>query len=74
MADESSDADIEKLMVSLQSVNDATTVDDKHPLEHTWTMWFDNPLAKHVAGIPYGHTLRRIHTFNTVEDFWWWVS
>merc|ERR1712118_34579 len=41
----------------------------KHPLEHGWTLWFDNPSGKqnHTT---WGQTLRSVHTFNSVEDFW----
>ncbi len=42
----------------------------KHPLEHKWTLWFDNPQAKQSI-TKYGSTLKSIYTFDTVEDFWW---
>ncbi|PKA54106.1 Eukaryotic translation initiation factor 4E-1 [Apostasia shenzhenica] len=40
-----------------------------HSLEHAWTFWFDNPSAKskHAA---WGSSIRPVHTFATVEDFW----
>mmetsp|Transcript_11476 Transcript_11476/g.20290 ORF Transcript_11476/g.20290 Transcript_11476/m.20290 type:complete len:209 (+) Transcript_11476:65-691(+) len=41
----------------------------KHPLEHRWTLWFDNPQAKQSLN-KYGTTLRSVYTFDTVEDFW----
>lgn len=41
----------------------------KHPLEHKWTLWFDNPQAKQTVN-KYGKTLKAIYTFDTVEDFW----
>jgi translation initiation factor 4E len=41
----------------------------KHPLEHRWTLWFDNPLTKQTTN-KYGQTLRAVYTFDTVEDFW----
>lgn len=41
----------------------------KHPLEHSWTFWFDNPSAKSKAAA-WGSTIRPIYTFSTVEDFW----
>lgn len=40
-----------------------------HPLEHSWTFWFDNPAAK-AKQAAWGSSLRPIHTFSTVEDFW----
>ncbi|MCL7039600.1 hypothetical protein MKW94_025130 [Papaver nudicaule] len=40
-----------------------------HPLEHSWTFWFDNPAAK-GKGAAWGNSLRSVHTFATVEEFW----
>ena len=42
----------------------------KHPLEHTWTLWFDNPNGRQKQ-TTWGQTLRSVDTFSTVEDFWW---
>ena len=42
----------------------------KHPLEHRWTLWFDNPTQKQNQRA-YGQSLRSVYTFDTVEDFWW---
>ncbi|GAA0176122.1 translation initiation factor [Lithospermum erythrorhizon] len=41
----------------------------KHPLEHSWTFWFDNPQTKSKQ-VPWGSSIRPIYTFSTVEDFW----
>lgn len=41
----------------------------KHPLEHRWTLWYDNPLQKQTTN-KYGQTLRAVFSFDTVEDFW----
>lgn len=41
----------------------------KHPLEHSWTFWFDNPSAKSKQAA-WGSSIRPIYTFSTVEDFW----
>eukprot|EP00218_Dolichomastix_sp_CCMP3274_P002400 CAMPEP_0170161960 /NCGR_PEP_ID=MMETSP0033_2-20121228/76842_1 /TAXON_ID=195969 /ORGANISM="Dolichomastix tenuilepis, Strain CCMP3274" /LENGTH=198 /DNA_ID=CAMNT_0010399585 /DNA_START=58 /DNA_END=654 /DNA_ORIENTATION=- len=41
----------------------------KHPLEHTWSLWYDNPAGKQKQST-WGSTLRMVYTFNTVEDFW----
>lgn len=40
-----------------------------HPLEHSWTFWFDNPLAKSKQAA-WGSSMRPIYTFATVEEFW----
>ncbi len=42
----------------------------KHPLEHEWTLWFDNPTGKQSIN-KFGQGLRQVYSFNTVEDFWW---
>ncbi|XP_026662176.1 eukaryotic translation initiation factor 4E-1-like [Phoenix dactylifera] len=40
-----------------------------HPLEHSWTFWFDNPSAKSKQAA-WGSSIRPVHTFSTVEgDF-----
>jgi translation initiation factor 4E len=41
----------------------------KHPLEHSWTLWFDNPKGSQSKNT-WGQTLRAVYTFSTVEDFW----
>lgn len=43
--------------------------DNKHFLEHKWTLWFDNPSGKQTVQ-KFGQGLRSIFTFETVEDFW----
>ncbi|XP_020590279.1 eukaryotic translation initiation factor 4E-1-like isoform X1 [Phalaenopsis equestris] len=40
-----------------------------HPLQHSWTFWFDNPSAKSKQAA-WGNSIRPIHTFDSVEDFW----
>ncbi|KAJ8549050.1 hypothetical protein K7X08_032757 [Anisodus acutangulus] len=42
---------------------------EKHPLEHSWTFWFDNPMAKSRKAA-WGSSLRNVYTFSTVEEFW----
>lgn len=44
-------------------------VHESHPLEHSWTFWFDNPSAKSKQAA-WGSSLRPIYTFSTVEEFW----
>ncbi|XP_012848727.1 PREDICTED: eukaryotic translation initiation factor 4E-1-like isoform X2 [Erythranthe guttata] len=41
----------------------------RHPLEHSWTFWFDNPSAKNKQAA-WGSSIRPIFTFSSVEDFW----
>ncbi|KAI3719720.1 hypothetical protein L6452_20622 [Arctium lappa] len=41
----------------------------QHPLEHSWTFWFDSPAAK-TKQVAWGSSLRPIYTFSTVEEFW----
>jgi len=45
----------------------------KHPLEHSWTFWFDNPNGKQKQAT-WGSSLRPVYTFHTVEEFWWYVK
>ncbi|XP_028791998.1 eukaryotic translation initiation factor 4E-1-like [Neltuma alba] len=40
-----------------------------HPLEHSWTFWFDNPSAKSKQAA-WGSSIRPVYTFATVEEFW----
>ncbi|GFZ07160.1 hypothetical protein Acr_19g0000970 [Actinidia rufa] len=47
----------------------AGVVAEEHPLEHSWTFWFDNRKPK-TKGAAWGSSLRRIYTFSTVEEFW----
>lgn len=42
---------------------------EKHPLENSWTFWFDNPSAK-TKQTAWGSNMRPVYTFSTVEDFW----
>jgi translation initiation factor 4E len=41
----------------------------KHPLQHRWTMWYDNA-GKRTSQSSWGDHLRKIVTIDTVEDFW----
>nr|QIZ03081.1 eukaryotic translation initiation factor 4E [Glycine max]QIZ03082.1 eukaryotic translation initiation factor 4E [Glycine max] len=40
-----------------------------HPLENSWTFWFDNPSSKSKQAA-WGSSIRPIYTFATVEEFW----
>jgi translation initiation factor 4E len=43
-----------------------------HPLEHSWTFWFDSASAKPAKSKQedWGSSIRPIYTFSTVEEFW----
>jgi len=41
----------------------------KHPLQHRWTLWYDNP-GKKTNQASWGDHLKKVVTFDTVEDFW----
>ncbi|GAV82238.1 IF4E domain-containing protein [Cephalotus follicularis] len=45
------------------------SLQQQHPLEHSWTFWFDNPSAKSKQAT-WGISMRSIYTFSTVEQFW----
>ncbi|XP_027330919.1 eukaryotic translation initiation factor 4E-1-like isoform X2 [Abrus precatorius] len=47
----------------------ATLVRQPHPLENSWTFWFDSPSAKSKQA-EWGSSIRPIYTFATVEEFW----
>ncbi|KAE8711834.1 Eukaryotic translation initiation factor isoform 4E-2 [Hibiscus syriacus] len=49
----------------------ATTGAEKQPhkLERKWAFWFDNQ-SKPKQGAAWGITLRKVYTFDTVEEFW----
>lgn len=45
-----------------------------HPLEHKWTLWFDNQKSGgagsgKMSAAAWGQTLRSVYSFDTVEDF-----
>ncbi|XP_074272410.1 eukaryotic translation initiation factor 4E-2-like [Silene latifolia] len=40
-----------------------------HPLENSWTFWFDNPSGKSKQAA-WGSSMRPVYTFSTVEQFW----
>lgn len=44
-----------------------------HQLERKWTFWYDNQ-SKPKQGAAWGSSLRKVYTFDTVEDFWWYVK
>lgn len=66
MADEASTPTAEGQEGQAESID----FSKKHPLEHTWTLWFDCPDGRQRTST-FGATLRSVYTFSTVEDFWW---
>ncbi|KAM0034222.1 putative translation Initiation factor eIF-4e [Helianthus debilis subsp. tardiflorus] len=40
----------------------------RHPLEHLWAFWFDNPSAK-AKQASWGSSMRPIYTLSTVDKF-----
>lgn len=50
----------------------ATTEAQPHKLERKWTFWFDNQ-SKPKQGAAWGTSLRKVYTFDTVEEFWWYL-
>ena len=51
----------------------AAVTKEPHRLERKWTFWFDNQ-SKPKQGAAWGTSLRKVYTFDTVEDFWWYLS
>ncbi|OVA18938.1 Translation Initiation factor eIF- 4e [Macleaya cordata] len=47
----------------------STILHQPHLLEHSWTFWFNNPSAKSKQAA-WGSSIRPVHTFGTVEEFW----
>ncbi|KAF9673605.1 hypothetical protein SADUNF_Sadunf10G0041500 [Salix dunnii] len=40
-----------------------------HKLERKWAFWFDNQ-SKPNQGVAWGTSLRKVYSFDTVEEFW----
>ncbi|KAK6917270.1 Translation Initiation factor eIF- 4e [Dillenia turbinata] len=54
---------------SLKQALSADIPHQPHPLENSWTFWFDNPSAKSKQAT-WGTSISRIYTFSTIEEFW----
>ena|SRR3990167_10567339 len=56
-------------VVEYQEQTDSNNIDltIKHPLQNSWTMWYDHGCKK---GVAWGDHLHEIFTFSSVEDFW----
>lgn len=61
-------ADIEEGVANL-GIAEPSNFLVKHPLQNSWTIWYDNP-GKRTSVASWGDHLRRITSFDTVEDFW----
>jgi len=48
---------------------DPTNFTIKHPLQNRWSLWYDNP-GKKTNQASWADHLKKIVTFDTVEDFW----
>lgn len=49
------------------AAGDADPFPRKHPLEGAWTLWFEQKLEQKQKK----PGLQPLHTFDSVEDFWW---
>jgi len=71
---EQQDKDIEQTItieagVAALGIAEPSNFQVKHPLQNSWTIWYDNP-GKRTNQASWGDHLRKITTFDTVEDFW----
>jgi translation initiation factor 4E len=52
----------------------------KHPLQHTWKLWYKEKVAEHAPSPASGETsswqssLKSVDDISTVEDFWGWFN
>lgn len=60
---------IEHGMAGLGIVPEPSNFSVKHPLQNSWTIWYDNP-GKRSNQASWGDHLKKITAFGTVEDFW----
>jgi len=68
--------EIENDSIKEENEVDNSTIDStnpnfaiKHPLQNRWTLWYDNPQGKTNQN-SWADQLKRVVTFDTVEDFW----
>lgn len=62
---------IGKGTLSSQNINSGDTIELKHRLKATWTMWYDTPDPTKKPDPNNWHAnMKQIKTFDTVEDFW----
>ncbi|KAK4266204.1 hypothetical protein QN277_027161 [Acacia crassicarpa] len=67
MASEAVAEGAEVVAASTEAV--AADTGSKHNLDRKWTFWFDNQ-TKPKQGAAWGTSLRKVYTFDTVEEFW----
>lgn len=61
---------LQKMAESVITVfHDSANYNAKHKLQRSWTLWYDNPQKKSTAS-NWLANLKRIASFQTVEDFW----
>lgn len=63
------EAAIEPAVAPAQETESAGTNRAPHKLERRWTFWFDNQ-SKPKQGAAWGSSMKKIYTFDTVEEFW----
>ncbi|KAI7861477.1 translation initiation factor eIF 4e-like domain-containing protein [Spinellus fusiger] len=62
-------ADTENTDALTTVFHDKSNYNVKHPLQNTWTLWFDNP-GKKANVNSWSQNLKEIVSIATVEDFW----
>ncbi|GMH15736.1 hypothetical protein Nepgr_017577 [Nepenthes gracilis] len=67
--DETEEGEIVEGEEVTSSLKPSKAISMAHPLENSWTFWFDNPSAK-LKQAEWGTSMRPIYTFSTVEEFW----
>jgi len=55
--------------VSLKELVNPINLNIKHPLQNCWALWYDNP-GKKPNPVNWGDNLKKMVSFDTVEDFW----
>jgi translation initiation factor 4E len=65
-------ANTEVAAVAVAAEEETVTTKVPHKLERKWTFWFDNQ-SKPKQGAAWGTSLRKLYTFETVEEFWWYA-
>jgi len=70
-SEQKDDAEMEENMKAASNsiTPDPNNFTIKHPLQNRWTLWYDNP-GKKTSQASWGDHLKRVVTFDTVEDFW----
>lgn len=54
-----------------KAVQESINSQKKHPLQYTWTMWYDSPSPKNKQDAHnWQQNVKKIVSFSSVEDFW----